>query len=204
MFDLIDKCVNNHPKQYVNHNSLNTPSHPSIFSQLFLQINPPSGTIRRGMPTLIEDNQPPNSVTSLRLHHALCSLFFEGKGYSQAFIENITAFLAQPNQLVQLTTGCDTLCQACPHNRDGICDDEAKVSLFDQRTLNLTGTDFETDQPIPLHDLCQRACVAILQQGLLAEVCGECEWAALCQEKWQQGDFNRQLLPSNSADSHSF
>ena len=152
---------------------------------------------------LIEANQPPNSVTSLRLHHALCALFFEGKGYSQAFLESMTAFLAQPNQLVQLTTGCDTLCQACPHNRDEICDDEAKVSLFDQRTLNLTGTDFETDQPIPLHDLCQRACVAILQQGLLAEVCGECEWAALCQEKWQQGDFNRQLLPSNSADSHS-
>ena len=154
--------------------------------------------------SLMEDNQPANTVTSLRPHHALCVLFFEGKGYSQEFVENMTAFVSEPNIMLQLTTRCDTLCQACPHNQNGYCEDEAKVSLFDQRTMELTGAGFETDQPIPLHDLCQRACVAILQQGLLAEVCGECEWAALCQEKWQQGDFNRQLLPSNSADSHSF
>jgi hypothetical protein len=141
---------------------------------------------------------------TLRPHHALCVLFFEGKGYSQAFIENMTAFLADPNRKCQITAGCDILCRACPNNSDGYCRDEVKVSLFDQRTLSHTSAIFQANQPIPLYELCQSAFDAILQQGLLVEVCGECEWAALCQEKWQRGDFNRQMLQYNPTGNHSF
>jgi len=144
----------------------------------------------------MEDNKSTNPPASLRPHHALCALFFEGKGYNQAFIDNMTAFLGNPTQLLQPTDGCDTFCQACPNNRDGICRDEAKVALFDQRTLGYIGRFAQADQPIPLNELCQIACDGILQNGLLAEVCGECEWAALCQDKWQRGEFNRQLLLS--------
>ncbi len=150
---------------------------------------------------LMEANQPTDPVTSLRPHHALCVLFFEGKGYSQEFVENMTAFVSEPNIMLQLTTRCDTLCQACPHNQNGYCEDEAKVSLFDQRTLDLAGAGLETDQPIPLRKLCQQVYDAILQQGFLAEVCGECEWAALCQGKWLRSEFNRQLLHSNPTTS---
>ena len=39
------------------------------------------------------------SALTMRPHHALCALFFEGKGYSPAFIENMTALLANPNQI---------------------------------------------------------------------------------------------------------
>lgn len=150
---------------------------------------------------LMEANQPADPVTSLRPHHALCVLFFEGKGYSQEFVENMTSFVSEPSTTLQLTTGCDTLCQACPHNQNGYCEDEAKVSLFDQRTMDLAGAGLETDQPIPLRELCQRVYDTILQQGLLAEVCGECEWAALCQGKWLRSAFNRQLLHSNPTTS---
>lgn len=148
----------------------------------------------------MEDRKPTNTPATMRPHHALCALFFEGKGYSQAFIDNMTAFMADPSQMLQITTGCDALCQACPNNVNGRCKDEAKVSLFDQRTLKLTGTLLQADPPIPLYALCQDVFDAILQQGLLAEVCGECEWARLCQGKWQQGDFNPQLLQSDSTN----
>jgi hypothetical protein len=146
----------------------------------------------------MEDRKPTNPLATMRPHHALCALFFEGKGYSQAFIENMTAFLADPSQMLKITTECDILCLACPNIVNGQCKDEAKVSLFDQRTMKLTGTLLQADQPIPLYEFCQGVLDAILRQGLLAEVCSECEWAALCQGKWQQGDFNPQLLQSDS------
>lgn len=142
----------------------------------------------------MEETKLPISPATLRPHHALCALFFEGKGYSQAFIENMTAFLADPSQMLQITAGCDTLCQACPNKQNGQCSDEAKVSLFDQRSVNLTGDLFQYEQPVSLNSLCQSVYEEILQRGLLAEVCGECEWAALCQGKWQRGDYNRSLL----------
>lgn len=150
----------------------------------------------------MEDNKPTNPPTSLRPHHALCVLFFEGKGYNRAFVENMTALLADPSRKCQITAGCDTLCHACPNNHYGMCSDEAKVTLFDQRTLSHTSALFQADQPTPLNQLCQSVFDAILQQGLLAEVCGECEWAMLCQDKWRRGDFNRQLLQSDPTGSH--
>ena len=149
----------------------------------------------------MKDTQPMNSITTLRPHHALCVLFFEGKGYSPAFIENMTAILAEPSQMVHITMGCDSLCRDCPHNQDGICDDEVKVAQFDQQVLDLSGEIFQDEQAKFLSELCQSVYDTILRQGRLAEVCGECEWAPLCQDKWQRGTCNQFLLKSEPADS---
>ena len=148
----------------------------------------------------MEEAKLPAETATLRPHHALCALFFEGKGYSLAFVENMTAFLAEPNQMLRITMGCDILCQECPHNLDGICDDEEKVERFDQRTVTLCADAYKTDQPQSLSNLCLSVYENILQQGHLAEVCGECEWARLCQEKWQRGDINRWLLQLDAKD----
>jgi hypothetical protein len=150
----------------------------------------------------MEENTPSSPLATLRPHHALCALFFEGKGYSQVFIENMKAFLADPTRMLQITSGCDALCQACPHNLNGLCDEETKVSLFDRRTLNLTGALLQAEQPMPLYEFCQIVYDGILQQGLLAEVCGECEWAKFCQGKWQKRDLNHSMLPYSGIDSN--
>ena len=141
------------------------------------------------------------SALTMRPHHALCVLFFEGKGYSPAFIENMTAILAEPSQMVHITMGCDSLCRDCPHNQDGICDDEVKVAQFDQQVLDLSGEIFQDEQAKFLSEFCQSVYDTILRQGRLAEVCGECEWAPLCQDKWQRGTCNQFLLKSEPADS---
>ena len=141
----------------------------------------------------MEETKLPIPLTTLRPHHTLCALFFEGKGYSQGFVENMWAVVGDPGQNVRITSGCDVLCQACPHNENGLCDDEAKVSGFDQHVLSQISSLIEIAEPIPLSSLCQVVYDAILREGLLEKVCGECEWAALCQDKWQRGDFNRLL-----------
>jgi hypothetical protein len=97
----------------------------------------------------MEENTPSSPLATLRPHHALCALFFEGKGYSQTFVDNMTTFLADSSQMLQITAGCDTLCMACPNNFNGLCSDAAKVSLFDQRTVNLTGARSRLNRPCP-------------------------------------------------------
>ena len=149
----------------------------------------------------MDETKLPTSPLTMRPHHALCALFFEGKGYSPAFIENMTAILAEPSQMVHITMGCDSLCRDCPHNQDGICDDEVKVAQFDQQVLDLSGEIFQDEQAKFLSELCQSVYDTILRQGRLAEVCGECEWAPLCQDKWQRGTCNQFLLKSEPADS---
>lgn len=149
---------------------------------------------------MMENNAPP--TPNLRPHHALCALFFEGKGYDQTFIENMASFLSDPNRLVQISSNCDVLCQACPHFAAGICEDEDKASRFDQSVLELTLPLADTTRPIPLHRLCQVAHEAILKQGLLSAVCGECEWSALCQKKWTHKALNDYLLqPAASVET---
>ena len=149
----------------------------------------------------MEDNTLPPPLVTLRPHHALCVLFFEGKGYSPAFIENMTAILAEPSQMVHITMGCDSLCRDCPHNQDGICDDEVKVAQFDQQVLDLSGEIFQDEQAKFLSEFCQSVYDTILRQGRLAEVCGECEWAPLCQDKWLRGTCKQFLIKSEQADS---
>lgn len=149
----------------------------------------------------MDETKLPTSPLTMRPHHALCALFFEGKGYSPAFIENMTAILAEPSQMVHITMGCDSLCRDCPHNQDGICDDEVKVAQFDQQVLDLSGEIFQDEQAKFLSEFCQSVYDTILRQGRLAEVCGECEWAPLCQDKWQRGTCNQFLLKSEPADS---
>lgn len=142
---------------------------------------------------------PETSPTPFRPHHALCVLFFEGQGYSQAFIQNMADFLGNPDQTVQISANCDILCQACPNNQGGQCLTENKASVFDERVLELIRPLLNTANPIPLRRLCQAAHSAILQTGKLNEVCGECEWAVLCQGKWERGDFNAFLLHGNAS-----
>ena len=111
----------------------------------------------------------------------------------------MTAILAEPSQMVHITMGCDSLCRDCPHNQDGICDDEVKVAQFDQQVLDLSGEIFQDEQAKFLSEFCQSVYDTILRQGRLAEVCGECEWAPLCQGKWQRGEFNQFLLQPDLA-----
>ena len=97
--------------------------------------------------------------------------------------------------------GCDSLCQECHATKDGVCDDAAKVAQFDQRVLSLSRETFHAEQAKSLSELCQSVYDTILLQGLLADVCGECEWATLCQGKWQRGEFNQFLLQPDRTDS---
>ena len=84
----------------------------------------------------------------LRPHHLLCTQGYSGHGYSKAYVAHMNEVTRQlrsdPDVLVQIVFGNDTLCGVCPHtseDADGTlrCDTDAKVRAFDERTAAFAG-----------------------------------------------------------------
>jgi len=121
-----------------------------------------------------------SSELALRPHHILCLGFFRGKGYSEAFTRNMTGVLASltSDTPVRLTVGHDILCAACPNRGDGC----PNAAAYDRRVLELCG--LGVGQLLPWRRLRQAAEEDILAPGRLAQVCGDCQWAALCTGDW--------------------
>ncbi|HUX80489.1 MAG TPA: DUF1284 domain-containing protein [Alphaproteobacteria bacterium] len=72
---------------------------------------------------------------SFRPHHFLCTLGFQGKGYSPEFIENYTQIveaLQENEELpIEVVVGADSICEACPHQEKGKCTTEEKIQKLD-------------------------------------------------------------------------
>ena len=74
---------------------------------------------------------------SFRPHHFLCTLGFQGMGYSPGFIQNYTNIveaLQENDELpIEVVAGLDSICAPCPHNGHGVCKTEDKIQHLDTR-----------------------------------------------------------------------
>ena len=61
----------------------------------------------------------------IRAHHLLCMQGFQVYGYSEDFSENMAKIInrlnSNPEQGIEITTECDTICSCCPHNKKEKC-----------------------------------------------------------------------------------
>ena len=118
----------------------------------------------------------------LRPHHLLCMQKFTGHGYSPAFTAHMTALLralqAHPETAVTLVCGCDDLCKACPHDRNGVCESAEKVARFDAGTLRAAG--LSAGSSADWASLTRPARERILLTEEFHEICACCEWYPLC------------------------
>ena len=116
----------------------------------------------------------------IRAHHGMCFSFFQGKGYSGEFTANMWDMkekLAQ-NPEVILLQETDDVCAHCPNNEQGVCTSMEKVEHYDRQVLALCeiapGTQMRWNT---FERLVQER---ILEPGRRAEICGGCQWDALC------------------------
>lgn len=123
------------------------------------------------------------SAYPIRPHHLLCLYFFEGKGYSPAFVENMTGILRRLEQdaSVTLTPGADAVCAVCPHNNRGICQSQDKVLRYDEAVL--AALDLTAGETAPWQGLRDIAFHRLIQNRRFLTICGDCEWAAVCAQK---------------------
>ena len=120
-------------------------------------------------------------MCKLRAHHALCIRFFQGKGYSAAFTDHMSKVvqrLEENDPEVMLLRECDTLCECCPHERDGVCESAEKVRRYDESVLALCH--LQPGEILRWSDLKHLADAIILASGRLADVCSDCQWHGLC------------------------
>ena len=120
---------------------------------------------------------------NLRPHHALCAQFFEGKGYSEAFVAHMYGVLKELEcgAAVTLVDGCDAICAGCPNERDGACETDEKVRAIDRRAIEAMGVRF--GDTLPWRDLSALAKDRIIAVGKLKDVCRDCEWIGVCEGK---------------------
>lgn len=120
----------------------------------------------------------------LRPHHALCIGFFEGKGYSEKFVRNMTeviAYLEAADPLLTLTVRADIICRACPNDSRGRCCTEEKVRRYDNAVLELCGID--EGEALHWSRLSELVSEKILSADRLSEVCADCCWYGICSSK---------------------
>ncbi|MDE6671865.1 MAG: DUF1284 domain-containing protein [Ruminococcus sp.] len=116
------------------------------------------------------------SEYKIRPHHALCINFFEGKGYSTNFTENMTRIIEnlQKNPLIEITTVHDVICSKCP------CTDcHEKATSYDMKVLDICGISGK----IRWNDLQEIIHEKIISTGKLHEVCVDCQWFYICGKK---------------------
>ena len=126
----------------------------------------------------------------LRPHHLLCLQAFRGKGYSESFVEKMTAVHAMlrenPKLEIRLAEGADDLCAACPNLEDGVCTSK-KPPVFDRNVLKelenrgiresvLSGLPEELG----------------LTEELVRGCCPDCQWQEICLAVCREKDGQRE------------
>ncbi len=128
----------------------------------------------------------------LRPHHGMCLAFYEGKGYSRDFIENMNCIAArlQENPVITLWQGCDDLCKCCPNAQDAnandcekhiICRSSHLVQQYDQAVLDACGLHY--NDKLSYHDFYKLVQENILSKPLFHHICGNCQWHEICHKK---------------------
>ena len=123
------------------------------------------------------------SSFKLRPHHLLCLRFFEGKGYSDGFTENMSRIygISKTNPLTEIVFCADLICKHCPECRDGICSAYEKTSEYDRKVAEICG--IHCGHVLPFDNLSDIIKTKIIAKGRLFEICKDCSWADICLNK---------------------
>ena len=122
------------------------------------------------------------SVYKIRAHHGMCLSFFQGKGYSGDFVENMVrmkAILAENPEII-LMDGPDDICAACPNRLTETCAE--KASRYDREVLRRCG--LSVGEWLLYREFSRKVSETMLRPGVRAEICGDCQWSSLC--RWEE------------------
>jgi hypothetical protein len=118
----------------------------------------------------------------LRHHHLLCTRTFSGSGYDGRFVANMERVISMLGSLdgtrIRLEMGCDDICSQCPNVVGGLCKDHRSVVEKDRSTALFLGLPEEgAFEALPLLKTVEER---LRRLDDISQVCGECEWAELC------------------------
>lgn len=115
-----------------------------------------------------------------RPHHFLCSLGFQGKGYSESFTANMTAIVMGrlratngDDTVIEVVGATDDICAPCPKRRGRLCSNQDKIKTLDRAhaaALHLAPHERLT------WGAAKERIRANVPPGSLKVLCAGCEW----------------------------
>lgn len=121
-------------------------------------------------------------MLKFRPHHFLCTIGYEGKGYSEPFTDNydqIAHQLRGPNgdkTEIQVVFQTDDVCAPCPHKRGLLCTSQKKIASLDARHVEALG--IHNDEILTWGDAKKRIKQKI-SIDVFHEICKGCQWKSL-------------------------
>jgi len=113
----------------------------------------------------------------LRPHHLLCTQAYVGRGYNDAFVDNmnnITNHLRNNDSAnIEIVSGCDDICSQCPKRvGEDTCESQTKVCTMDEKMLHYFALD---KKQYIYHDVCAYI-KANITSDVLDDICVDCSW----------------------------
>jgi len=114
----------------------------------------------------------------LRPHHFLCTIGFQGKGYSLDFIENYTKIVEQLNDDTEIIVleQTDSICAPCPHKREKLCEIQEKIDALDKAHAQVL--DIKAGDVLNWKEAKERVATNISVEKF-NEICAPCLWKEL-------------------------
>ena len=118
----------------------------------------------------------------LRGHHLLCLQGFQGYGYSEEFVLNMTRIneLRKSNDCtITLTNTPDDICSSCPNLKNNLCENEKQneiIAKMDDEVLSQIEYKNEYNSP----DLFNEISLKFNTLKSLENICNNCKWVEKC------------------------
>ena len=123
-------------------------------------------------------------MIELRPHHFLCTLGFEGKGYSDEFVQGYTAIAAQLRApdgsgdaiLLKVAAATDSVCTPCPNRHGSRCASEDKIQELDRGHASVLG--IQAGQKLTWGEA-KHLIATKMSDEHFERVCAPCSWKSL-------------------------
>lgn len=118
----------------------------------------------------------------LRGHHLLCLLGFQGYGYSEDFVLNMTRInelRKSDKTTIKLINSPDDICSACPNLKNNMCENEIQneiIMKMDDEVLS----EFNINKEHNAIDLFDEVILKFNTLKSVQNICNGCKWADKC------------------------
>ncbi|AAK81384.1 hypothetical protein BJV85_000447 [Clostridium acetobutylicum] len=116
-------------------------------------------------------------MIKLRPHHIMCFQGYEGKGYSQDFIDNMDNIYRdlkeKDNLKIKIVFSTDDVCGSCPNKiSDNNCGCNEKVMAIDNKVIRV----LKLKQKIYTYNELVNKLRLNINEGVMKDICGQCVW----------------------------
>ena len=125
-------------------------------------------------------------MLKIRGHHLLCLQGFQGYGYNEDFVKNMTIIydkIMNDEEYIKLISSIDDICKKCPNNKCDICinkDENSKIIKMDKIVLRKLQKEKNSDyyKASELFDLINNK--LFTKKEDIKNTCLRCKWYDVC------------------------